>query len=143
MPIAGTKPARPSQLALQVIIAIASIIAILILIAALYILVPMWQERAIRFESSEWKSTPATFSHTSIRQRMVDDLLRSHPLLGNTRPEVESLLGPADNTGYFSEYDMVYHLGQERHSYIAIDSEWLVIRLDSTGKVSQTRLVTD
>lgn len=104
---------------------------------------PMWRERPIPFESATWITTPAEFSHESIRQRMVDDLLRSHPLVGRSRAEVESLIGPPDVTAYFREYDMVYMLGQQRNSFLAIDSEWLVIRLDALGRVTEARLVTD
>lgn len=100
-------------------------------------------ERPIPFESARWIATPAEFSHESIRQRMVDDLLRSHPLVGRSRAEVESLIGPPDVTAYFREYDMVYMLGQQRNSFLAIDSEWLVIKLDALCRVTEARLVTD
>ena len=73
---------------------------------------------------------------------MLDDLLRSHPLVGRSRAEVESLIGPPDTTEYFRKYDMVYMLGQER-SFIGIDSEWLVIKLDAASLVTEARLVTD
>lgn len=97
---------------------------------------------SLRFESSAWKATPATFERNSLRLRMVDDLIRSHPLIGASRAEVESLIGPPDDTPYFRGYDMVYALGMER-AYFAIDSEWLVFRLDEADRVSEFRLVTD
>jgi len=117
--------------------------ALLATSAWLYTRSPTGPESPIRFEPLQWKATPATFSHESIRQRMVDDLLRSHPLVGRSRPEVESLIGPADTTSYFRGYDMVYALGQQRSSYFAIDSEWLVIKLDESGLVTEARLATD
>ena len=73
---------------------------------------------------------------------MVDDLLRDVPLKGRTRAEVVALLGEPKPTSYFKEYDLVYWLGPER-GLMSIDSEWLVIRLDSLGVVAQTDLVTD
>lgn len=94
------------------------------------------------FDSAVWRSTEATYSIESIRLRMVDDLLKTHPLVGLTRAEVESLIGPADDTEYFSNFDMVYFLGPERHPF-AVDSEWLLISLDSNGRVTEAVLGRD
>jgi len=77
-----------------------------------------------------------------IRLRMVDDLLRRHQLQGMSVPEIESLLGPADRTEKFRNYDMVYWLGPER-GFMSIDSEWLVFRLDDKKKVSAFSVVRD
>lgn len=94
------------------------------------------------FNSSVWKANEAIYSIESIRLRMVDDLLKSHPLIGLTRAEVEALLGPADETEYFNSFDMVYVLGPERHPF-AVDCEWLLIKLDPGGHVSEAVLGTD
>ena len=58
------------------------------------------------------------------------------------RAEIESLLGPADETSYFRRWDFVYWLGPER-GFIRIDSEWLVLRFDAEDRVSEFRLVRD
>jgi hypothetical protein len=84
----------------------------------------------------------AAFSSKATRGCLVDDLLRSHELRGRSRSEVVALLGEPPKTDYFREYDLVYWLGPER-GFISIDSEWLVMRLDSLGRVSEYRLVTD
>ncbi len=76
------------------------------------------------------------------RLRMVDDLLRRHRLDGMTRQQVVALIGEPDQTGYFSNWDMVYWLGPERGGF-RIDSEWLVLRLDSQQKVTEHRIVRD
>lgn len=73
---------------------------------------------------------------------MVDDLLRSRQLKGLSRAQVETILGPPDETSYFPEWDMVCWLGPER-GWIRIDSEWLVIRLDAQGLVSDYQLARD
>jgi hypothetical protein len=73
---------------------------------------------------------------------MVDDVLARHPMVGRSRTEVVALLGEPKPTSYFSEYGLVYWLGPER-SLTSIDSEWLVMRLDSVGRVTQAGLVTD
>ena len=76
------------------------------------------------------------------RLRMIDDLLSRGLLDHCSREQVETLLGPADRTDYFHDWDLVYHLGPERE-FMGIDSEWLVVRLDSVGKVREYRLARD
>ena len=45
-------------------------------------------------------------------------------------------------TGKFRDWSLVYSLGVER-SWIAIDSEWLALRLDATDHVSEARMLRD
>lgn len=73
---------------------------------------------------------------------MVDDLISSRLLDHRSRSEVEKLLGAVPPEHYFKEYDLVYWLGQER-DFMSIDSEWLVIKLDKNGIVSEYRLARD
>ena len=73
---------------------------------------------------------------------MVDNLLAHRKLIGNSRQEILELLGEPEHTGYFKEYDMVYWLGPER-SFISIDSESLVLKLDQAGRVSEYCILTD
>jgi hypothetical protein len=73
---------------------------------------------------------------------MVDDLLASHDFRGQTRTEVVRLLQEPWPTEYHKQYDLVYWLGPER-GWLSIDSEWLVFRLDSFGRVAEARVVTD
>ena len=94
------------------------------------------------FDSATWKANPSEFSHDSIRLRMVDDFLSTYCPVQKSRAEIIALLGEPDQTNYFCDYDMVYHLGVER-SAIAIDSEWLVFRLNSANIVTEARLATD
>lgn len=74
---------------------------------------------------------------------MVDDLIAQKRLDGLTRTEVESLLGSSDQTEKWKDWHLVYHLGPERRGLFRIDSEWLVIRFDSSGHVSSYRIVGD
>lgn len=76
------------------------------------------------------------------RQRMADRLLARRILIGLRRPQVIAMLGEPRDTEYFRQWDMVYLLGDER-GFISIDSEWLVLRLGSDGKVIEARLVRD
>lgn len=69
-------------------------------------------------------------------------VIESTPLRGRSRAEIVALLGEPPKTSYFNEYDLVYWLGQ-KPGLVSIDSEWLVLRLDSMGRVSEYRLVTD
>lgn len=118
--------------------------ALLVLSAAiaawLVTLTPMWRNRPIRFESARWLATPAIIGKNSLRQRMVDDLLRSRQLEGKTHAEVLQLIGTPDQTGYPGKHDLVYMTGPERDSFIGIDYEWLIVTLDETGRVVSVRL---
>lgn len=100
----------------------------------------MAKERLNRlpFDSAKWKAG----NENDIRLRMVDSLLRKYDLSGNTKAEILALLGEADNTGYFRNYDLVYRLGAER-GFISIDSEWLLFRLDTNNTVKEYRIVSD
>lgn len=104
--------------------------------------VPWPSSYSLAFDSVKWKSTRAEFSEKSIRLRMVDDLLANHPLVGLDRAAIVALLGEPDKTPYKAEYDMVYFLGPER-SWISVDSEWLVIKLDSAGVATKAAIATD
>ena len=95
-----------------------------------------------RFTSAKWMDADASFGEQAIRGCLVDDLHRSHELRGRSRQEIVALLGEPTKTAHFSSYDLVYWLGPER-SVLSVDSEWLVMRLDSLGRVSEYRLVTD
>jgi hypothetical protein len=72
------------------------------------------------------------------RLRMVDDLLARRLLDGRSRDEVEALLGPGIRPSD-PKWDLTYELGPER-SCFRIDSEFLVIRLDSRGRVKEYSL---
>jgi hypothetical protein len=95
-----------------------------------------------RFTPARWNDTTLAFGPAAIRGCVVDDLLRREKLRGRTRAEIVALLGEPPRTDYFRDYDLVYWLGPER-GMMSIDSEWLVFRLDSTGRVIEHRLVTD
>ena len=76
------------------------------------------------------------------RHRMADWMLLTHALNGLERADVVARLGNPPPTDYFNDWSMVYNLGAER-GFISIDSEWLVIRVDDAGRVSEARIVTD
>ena len=95
-----------------------------------------------RFERARWRDSAQAYGPLAVRGCMVDDLRERHRLRGRTRADVVALLGEPRPTSYFREYDLVYWLGPER-SPISVDSEWLALRLDSTGRVTEERLVTD
>lgn len=85
----------------------------------------------------------APHNHAStVRIRMVDDLLNNHNFRGMTREQVIAIVGEPDKTESFRNFDMVYWLGPER-GFMSIDSEWLVFRLDDQNRVSEYRIVRD
>ena len=91
------------------------------------------------FDTSVWKNSTTS---SSIRLRMADDLINERKLNGLTRKEVVTLLGEPTKTGYFKEYDLVYHLGPER-GFISIDSEWLVLKLGADGRIERAAIAHD
>lgn len=94
------------------------------------------------FDPVVWQDERRVYTALAPRGCMVDDLLARHPLRGMDRTAIVRLLGEPRPTPYFRQYDLVYWLGPERGP-MSIDSEWLVMRLDAAGRVSEARLVTD
>lgn len=92
------------------------------------------------FDAATWNDQ--TQVESGVRLSMAHRLLADGVLVGRTRAEVVAMLGEPPATGCFSEWDLVYWLGLER-GFIRIDSEWLVARLGSDGRVTQARLFRD
>jgi hypothetical protein len=92
------------------------------------------------FDTSVWQDEASIAK--GARLAMADRLLANGLLIGMSRAEVVGQLGEPPPTAYFSDWDLVYWLGPER-GYMGIDSEWLVLRLDSDGRVAEQRIVTD
>ncbi len=78
-----------------------------------------------------------------VRLGMADRLIARGELLGMTRAQIVERLGEPPETGYFSDWDLVYWLGPERNYLFGIDSEWLVLRLGDGGRVEEQRIVRD
>ena len=91
------------------------------------------------FDAALWKNNA---TRSSIRLAMADDLVATQRLNKLSRAGVLDLLGEPLKTPYFKEFDMVYWLGPER-AFMSIDSEWLVIKLDSSGHVEEAKIVRD
>ncbi len=98
-----------------------------------------------RFNSEIWRN-PNSARYVSYdltpRQRMLDDVIEN-VLPGSTQSEIEALLGESTNTGYFSqsENDLIYVFGAERG--LGVDSEWLLIWFDESGKFERYEITTD
>jgi hypothetical protein len=93
------------------------------------------------FVRSEWMDTTLATGMLAVRGCMVDDLLERHELRGKTRAEVVALIGEPQRSDVFPEYDMVYWLGPER-GLIGTDSEFLLMKLDKSGRVTSVELRT-
>jgi hypothetical protein len=93
-----------------------------------------------QFDADRWRSVER--SNDFARQEMVGSLIWSRQLEGMTRQEVERMLGPDCGCSYFSDWDLVYWMGNER-SWLSLDSEWLVIRFDNSGRFAEYAIVTD
>ncbi len=119
---------------------LAVVIGVPVALVALYLL--LFVGFFILGPSAEDYSQRTAFDAKS-RLRMVDDLIAKRRLDGATRDQLLTLLGPADETDHFRDWDLVYWLGPERNGFMRIDSEWLVIRFDAADRVASYRLVRD
>lgn len=93
------------------------------------------------FVRSEWMDTTMELGRLAVRGCMVDDLLERFPLRGMTRAQVVELIGEPTERQLFKEHDMVYWLGPER-GLIGTDSEFLVLDLDASMRVTLVQVVT-
>lgn len=73
---------------------------------------------------------------------MADTLVATRELIGKSEAEIAELLGPPLPADKFQDRDVVYVLGPER-GFLSLDYEWLVIDLDSTGRVAVAKVVRD
>jgi hypothetical protein len=93
------------------------------------------------FVQSDWMDTTMARGRLAVRGCMVDDLLERHELRGMQRKDVIALIGEPQPSDLFPEYDMVYWLGPER-GLVGIDSEFLVMKVDKSGRVTSVELRT-
>ncbi len=125
----------------------AGVVAALSLVLVMLYATGMLPTRGMRclgrstFSSTAWQSE-AEWHGVLGRGCVVDDYLRRHAPVGRSREDIVRELGQPRPTDYFREYDLVYWVGPER-GVVAIDSEWLVLRFDTAGRVSEGKLVTD
>jgi hypothetical protein len=113
--------------------------------AGYLVLAPRAEDYAHRmsFDSNAWRARSMHGDPAwPTRLRIVDDLMASRALQRIQRNQVESLLGPGDQTDKWRDWDLVYWLGPERGLF-RIDSEWLVIRFDPGSRVPDVQLVRD
>ena len=79
---------------------------------------------------------------------MVDNLMKSRLLEGKSRDEIMALLGESDGDpaveSRFPGWQMHYYLGPSRGTVLfrGLDYDYLVLRLDATGKVIAIDIVT-
>ena len=92
-----------------------------------------------RFDAKDWRAADL---QTRDRAMMVDDLLDRYPLVGRRREEVIALLGAPTPTDKWEGWQMIYVLGPDSW-FMGIDHEWLLLRLDSRGIVTETLITTD
>src|SRR5687767_10445498 len=100
-----------------------------------------------RFDSAQWKGEAASESagdDISVRQKMLGDVV-GNLLPGRDRRGLEEMLGPSLDTPYFANTgrDLIYLLGPERDSMFGVDSEWLLIWLDDSGRFERYQVWTD
>jgi len=101
----------------------------------------------LEFNAKTWQDPASSeFVRGDItpRQKMLGSVVeRLEPSL--RRGEIEALLGPSLETPYFAslDRDFIYILGPERDSFFGIDSEWLLIWLDESGRFERYAIHND
>ena len=99
------------------------------------------------FSSEVWKSDYALDiddKSVTLRQKMLGDLVDNH-LPNKERSDVIDLLGESSNK-MDPDRDgpsLSYPTGPQRDSYMAIDSEWLIVTFDSKGYFKGYSLQSD
>lgn len=77
---------------------------------------------------------------------MADYLIEKDILIDKSREEVLSLLGEPEleNVQWSLDdyFGVIYHLGPER-GWVSVDSEWLGIRFNANGQVTDYTLLRD
>ena len=117
----------------------------LLVLVGFFVVAPAADDYSHRttFDSKTWRDRSLDQGVAwPTRLRMIDDLIGKRRLDGLTRTELLTLLGPADKTDKWKEWDVVYWLGPQRGPF-GIDSEWLVIKFDSSGRVASYERVYD
>jgi hypothetical protein len=115
---------------------------LLLLIATLVAAIGVWRlwPSGRAFDREAWQDEKQV--EKGVRLAMADRIVARGTLSGKTRAEVVAMLGEPPKTDYFSDWNLVYWIGPER-GFITIDSEWLVVRLDANGRVSECRILRD
>jgi hypothetical protein len=100
-----------------------------------------------KFDSAIWQNESSTEPDDNLiseREKMLKDLVEN-VLPGKTKNEIEKFLGKSLTTSYFASInkDLIYYMGPERDSYMNIDSEWLLIWIDESGRFEKCKLMND
>jgi hypothetical protein len=98
------------------------------------------------FDSEIWSSKTSTKLKNNItdREKMLGSIVEER-LPGKTRIEIEALLGAGVKETRFVKLkpDFIYSLGPKSNSFIPLDSEWLLIWLDSQGNYKSYKIAID
>ena len=94
------------------------------------------------FDQNLWKQQRfiAEPDRSDVRHRMLPDLLKSHPLVGMSRQQVEDLLGAPESYANAGGNELYYLLKEEWSGVDPTEVEHLVLDVDATGHVTQSRV---
>ena len=133
------------RIVLALAVVITALVALSVSAVVYFLFVPSHEDYShrISLDSAVWQAPPKEEDPAwPIRLQMADSLVASKSLDGLSRLEVESLLGKADVTDKWRNWDLVYWLGPDRGGF-RIDSEWLVVKFDAHDRVVTYRIVSD
>lgn len=115
------------------------IIAACSLLAA-YTAIRSYSIPEIPFNNNKWKAAAGARSST-VRLAMLEDLLSTHSLAKKNRNEVINLLGSPEAENYFSEYDIMYRLGND--GGLLEGPAYMAIRFASGDTIDKLAILKD
>ncbi|MGH1366825.1 MAG: hypothetical protein ACRBF0_24920 [Calditrichia bacterium] len=92
------------------------------------------------FDSTLWKSAAAN-PNSIIRLEMIEDFIKTHKSRDMSRQDIVDVLGLPKRLSYFSDYQMMYRLGND--DGLIPGPNYLVIRLDNNDRVEQLAIMKD
>jgi outer membrane protein assembly factor BamE (lipoprotein component of BamABCDE complex) len=96
----------------------------------------------IPFDHDVWMRSGSWEQGSFPRRDMAKDLINRQTLVGKSEEDVVGLLGkPSTDWVYTGERQLMYWLGPDRHG--GIDSEWLRVKMDGAGHVTECEIYED
>lgn len=94
------------------------------------------------FERTQWDAQRTGYEQDFTRHRMADGLIASKALIGKSPEEIVTMLGETDSPNFGEHWHMFFVLGPCRH-LVGIDTEFLAVHFDHSGKASEAAIVED
>jgi hypothetical protein len=98
-----------------------------------------WDATRVGFDPALWRTSANLPGEDNPRVEMAERLVRSSYLIGKSRGEIATMLGPGQVSS--DARDLTYTLGEGQGMFA--DGEWLEIEFDARDRVSDARIDSD